>query len=82
MRESRRAVLSAVALLVCTGVAGFAQIVISTQAGLINFTQDAVLLNGRQIEPKPGLYRLETDSAVLRVLDGKAAVSSGGRVAP
>jgi hypothetical protein len=51
-----------------------AQPVISARAGLIHFSEGAVILDGRRIEPKPGKFEQMRDGSELRTRDGRAEV--------
>ena len=62
------------ALLVFTGVTGFAQVVISTQAGLINFTQEGARLNNELIQESRSQFRQMREQDVLSTARGRAEV--------
>ncbi len=64
----------ALALLAMTAGAGFSQAVISTQAGLINFTQEGVRLNNQAIEQKSGQLQQMREGDVLSTARGLAEV--------
>ena len=74
MRASKLGLPGAVALLVFTGEAGFAQVVISTQAGLINHTQGGVRLNDQAVEPRRGQFQQMRQQDVLSTIHGRAEV--------
>jgi hypothetical protein len=74
MRSSKLGLLGAVALFVFTGVAGVAQVVISTQAGLINHTQGGVRLNDQAVEPRRGQFQQMRQQDVLSTIRGRAEV--------
>jgi hypothetical protein len=74
MRASRLTLFGAVALLVFTGAAGFAQVVISTQAGLINHTQGGVRLNDQAVESRRGQFQQMRQQDVLSTIQGRAEV--------
>ena len=74
MRTSKLGLLGAVALFVFTGVAGVAQVVISTQAGLINHTQGGVRLNDQAVESRRGQFQQMRQQDVLSTIHGRAEV--------
>lgn len=74
MRASTFGLPVAVALLVFTGAVGFAQVVISTQAGLINHTQGGVRLNDQAVESRRGQFQQMRQQDVLSTVHGRAEV--------
>ncbi len=62
-------------LVVLLGIAGqplVAQNVISAQAGLVNFTEGPVLLNGREAQPARGVFPQMKEQDQLRTTRGRA----------
>jgi hypothetical protein len=72
MKSALNAALSLVVLLGATGFPLFAQNVISAQAGLINFTEGPVLLNGQEAQPSRGVFPQMKEQDTLRTTRGRA----------
>jgi hypothetical protein len=72
MKSASIAALLLVVLLGATGFPLSAQHVISAQAGLINYTEGPVLLNGRESQPTRGVFPQMKEEDMLRTTTGRA----------
>jgi hypothetical protein len=72
MRAVVRSVLAGAALLGTAGLPLFAQSVISARSGLVNYTEGPVMLNGKEAQPKRGVFPQMGEQDMLQTARGRA----------
>jgi hypothetical protein len=72
MRAAIGSIFAAAALLAAVALPVFAQRVISARAGLVNYTEGPVLLNGREAQPARGVFPQMNRQDTLRTSRGRA----------
>ncbi len=72
MRATTRAMVVAAALLGTVGLPLFAQAVISAQSGLVNYTEGPVSLNGKEAQPRRGVFPQMKEQETLQTTRGRA----------